>query len=639
MSFLYWVRTHHCTGAFKRLLLSFSFTACFFITYPAAAQVCIFPQTYEACSGADCITDFESTSDSGAGANSSVNLDERRALAQAGGGAAERAATAFVGVRIEPERTTDVEISTLGTYSGVIQGGLAPTSFGRVLVWTGLWNLTTDDIEVQLEVLQEQEDDNNITVLPVFPLDALTANFEATLVEGNEYAVFFRVETTARGLTSNSDFRTGGRGVFFDRMTIQPTSEFADADGDALFDFWEEDGVIDCNDNLILDLPGLGATPDHKDIFIEYDWLPGWDPVESSITAVKDAFEVAPIDAGGVANPDGEEGIRLWIDTGNPATGDDLGGGGEIDPMDTPNGLNVSKFAGDADGNNVIDYYDVKRQYFDENRRFAFHYLINGGTGTQEQGAGAGSCSDGIDNDGDGLVDSDDIINCFRNSQAELGGNDIYMSVRGSGILMHELGHNLGLSHGGDEGLNCKPNYVSVMNYNMQNGIPQDSIAGQDIDADGIPDNRIVDYSPARFPGGRGAAPLQDLDETDLDENVILDPTDSENMTVFIDSMGVAQTTALDSTLDWAGDGNPPFSMSVSANINSGPASGCSGNPAGEDPYSGHDDWSNIEMNFRLDSDFRDAPNNPTEEPEPSQEELDDLLEAIYTTDLRIEKT
>ena len=33
---------------------------------------------------------------------------------------------------------------------------------------------------------------------------------------------------------------------------------------------------------------------------------------------------------------------------------------------------------------------------------------------------------------------------------------------------MHELGHNLGLRHGGSEFANCKPNYLSVMNYSRQ---------------------------------------------------------------------------------------------------------------------------------------------------------------------------
>jgi uncharacterized repeat protein (TIGR01451 family) len=418
-----------------------------------------------------------------------------------------------------------------------------------------------------------------------------------------------------------------------------PTSEFPDADGDSLFDDWEDNGIFDCDGNLVLDLPALGVTSDHKDIFIEYDWTPGNAPVASSIAAVKDAFSQAPVHAGGVENPDGQDGIRLWIDTGDPLTGDDFGGGQEIDLDDVPNGSSVPKFSGDFDGNGVSDFYDVKRMYFDENRRFAFHYLINSGSGTTEQGAGPGSCSDGVDNDGDGLVDSADIANCHRNSQAERPGNDIFLSVKGAGILMHEFGHNLNLQHGGAVGTNCKPNYVSVMNYNMQNGIPQDTIVGQDTNADGVPDNRIVDYSPPRFPGGRGAAPLDEVDEQMLDEGVILDPGDPENQTVFIDGAAATQTVGVDQPLDWAGDGSPPDANGIQVNVNSGPASGCSSSPADDDPFTGHDDWSNIQMNFRLAGDFDDGAKNPTEEPEPTQEDLDALLEAIYTTDLRVTKT
>ena len=33
---------------------------------------------------------------------------------------------------------------------------------------------------------------------------------------------------------------------------------------------------------------------------------------------------------------------------------------------------------------------------------------------------------------------------------------------------MHELGHNLGLEHGGRDPVNCKPNYLSIMSYTLQ---------------------------------------------------------------------------------------------------------------------------------------------------------------------------
>jgi hypothetical protein len=37
-----------------------------------------------------------------------------------------------------------------------------------------------------------------------------------------------------------------------------------------------------------------------------------------------------------------------------------------------------------------------------------------------------------------------------------------------SGTFLHELGHNLGLLHGGADNTNWKPNYLSTMNYLFQ---------------------------------------------------------------------------------------------------------------------------------------------------------------------------
>src|SRR4029079_18359093 len=57
----------------------------------------------------------------------------------------------------------------------------------------------------------------------------------------------------------------------------------------------------------------------------------------------------------------------------------------------------------------------------------------------------------------------------------ELGGNDLLVTlgafdnlpVERSAAFMHELGHTLGLNHGGGDSANFKPNYHSVMNYLM----------------------------------------------------------------------------------------------------------------------------------------------------------------------------
>jgi hypothetical protein len=62
--------------------------------------------------------------------------------------------------------------------------------------------------------------------------------------------------------------------------------------------------------------------------------------------------------------------------------------------------------------------------------------------------------------------------------------------------IVHELGHNLFLRHGGDEDTNYMPNYNSVMNYLFQFG---------GVDTDCIPwGNGVADYST----GGR--APLDE---------------------------------------------------------------------------------------------------------------------------------
>ena len=50
---------------------------------------------------------------------------------------------------------------------------------------------------------------------------------------------------------------------------------------------------------------------------------------------------------------------------------------------------------------------------------------------------------------------------------------------------MHELGHTLGLRHGGGQNRNRKPNYISLMNYRY-------SFTLQESGGDGY-----LDYSPA----------------------------------------------------------------------------------------------------------------------------------------------
>src|SRR5262249_24801348 len=87
-------------------------------------------------------------------------------------------------------------------------------------------------------------------------------------------------------------------------------------------------------------------------------------------------------------------------------------------------------------------------------------------------------------------VFGDFIQGARLSGQGELGGNDILFGFNHPDLIatiartniaakqyhahftMHELGHTLGLAHGGDECRNFKPQYHSIMNYNRLPGWP-----------------------------------------------------------------------------------------------------------------------------------------------------------------------
>jgi hypothetical protein len=103
-----------------------------------------------------------------------------------------------------------------------------------------------------------------------------------------------------------------------------------------------------------------------------------------------------------------------------------------------------------------------------------------------------------------GLWGADDPVGCIADPSLALTGNQVYCNNQvgtlqvQTGTLMHELGHSLSLTHGGTYyhdpvnlslptyELNCKPNFVSVMNYLFQ--------------VRGFVDNGGFDYSGQTMP-------------------------------------------------------------------------------------------------------------------------------------------
>ncbi|ADB30273.1 conserved hypothetical protein [Kribbella flavida DSM 17836] len=217
-----------------------------------------------------------------------------------------------------------------------------------------------------------------------------------------------------------------------------------DTDGDALPDLWETNGYdADGNGTIDVDLPALGATPTKKDLFVEMDYMAGRLASTTALDRIVEVFATAP-----VSNPDGSTGIRLHLDAGAArGTAYDLGGGNEV-PYDS----NLQPAVQQTDA--------IKAVHFAPARQAVFHYMLW----------------------------ADDYDNTCSSGNAFAIPNDTFIVTMGPkckwtvtenmavGTFIHELGHNLGLTHGGTDHANYKPNYLSVMNYFFQfDGVPRTS--------------------------------------------------------------------------------------------------------------------------------------------------------------------
>jgi hypothetical protein len=192
-----------------------------------------------------------------------------------------------------------------------------------------------------------------------------------------------------------------------------------DTDGDRLNDYAESFGF-----GGGLDLTALGANARRKDIFIEADYYPGLQPTQAMLNRVINAFANAP-----VTNPDGSTGITLHM---------------VVDQQ-------IAAADADSDLNPIWTDFDViKAKYFAAARAPYFHYMLFANRY-------AGGSSSGISR---GIPAHDFVV-----TLGFIGGGT---ELQQAGTLMHEMGHNIGLRHGGNDDSNYKPNYLSIMNYEYQ---------------------------------------------------------------------------------------------------------------------------------------------------------------------------
>ncbi len=237
------------------------------------------------------------------------------------------------------------------------------------------------------------------------------------------------------------------------------TSEFSqclclmDSDADGIMDCWEtENWGIDINSDGVrdLDLYARGARSNHKDVFVEIDAMNGHVPPVFSIQMVIDAFARAPQDE--VQNPDGLDGINLHA---------------LLDETDIPqqplantfvdlDQLKLTTFGTQAEKNNLNSPSILAA------KRLVYRYCMFARTFTSSTGD---TTSLGIA-EYDFFSATDDFV-VGLGSTGPCGNSELIGDIQvNAGTFMHELGHTLGLDHGGAlEADNFKPNYYSIMNY------------------------------------------------------------------------------------------------------------------------------------------------------------------------------
>lgn len=166
--------------------------------------------------------------------------------------------------------------------------------------------------------------------------------------------------------------------------------------------------------------------------------------------------------------------------------------------------------------------------------------------------------------------DEPDLLTC--------GYNEMHAST-----FMHELGHSLGLLHGGGQYTNCKPNYPSIMSYSLQ----------------------LTSLNPKR-PRSFSSIALGPLDKNALDEAVGIPnfpisgpprrPQDGHGMIVFGSTSGAYNTSSNAVPVDWDGDGNPTTGTFPEDITHLAPICPPNQLPAN---LEGYNDWANLKLDFR----------------------------------------
>ncbi|MCU0505847.1 MAG: DUF11 domain-containing protein, partial [Chloroflexi bacterium] len=350
---------------------------------------------------------------------------------------------------------------------------------GTVPVWVGVYDedggLRFDDDHADVSPVQGGDDKDLHLDVQVAPVCAATGD------------VTVPPEACGRTQTTDGDADEERARLFWTVEVIEP-----DTDGDWLPDSWEIGGLDADGDGVVeVDLPVMGADPLRKDLFLEIDCLVAAGshshcPIEDAVRTVVQALADAP-----VADPDGSFGIQLHVDIGD-LYGHTLGLDTKVARAEGGAVGSYGNWGGGADripeaGNEIVDWdgmegdpatsvYDLKALFFAPDRAYAFRYALSAhqvnARHPVDDCTGGWAEGGGVDAHGDPVAANDFIVSLGGLNDAgdpcwgtDAGGSSVGTWDQQAGVILHELGHTLGLGHGGGDAVNRKPNYLSVMNY------------------------------------------------------------------------------------------------------------------------------------------------------------------------------
>jgi len=337
----------------------------------------------------------------------------------------------------------------------------------------------------------------------VLPQCKIGINETATIVSipeflsGTEFSVVYELDnhSTARFTYENPLFGEGKHAEYLPpgyALHTHFTPGEADVfDGtftkgcecDGIPDEWKEKGVtIDPKTNKpvpsgtpggeFIDLPHMGVSLDRPTVLVQMDWMENEQHNQklrqAAIDKVIEAFNNDPVTYPGLigsGNGATRPGITLIVDNGPNST--ITPGGAKWGSLSKASAVPWEEFfltGTRKAGYNPANFTKLVDSNFTPTGRVPmFHYAVAAAAIANDK-----SCTSGLAPEGSGGF----IVSLGgpRKAGEPCWENEVGSQNEQTGTFMHELGHALGLYHGGEDGnaIALKPNYPSVMDYLYQ---------------------------------------------------------------------------------------------------------------------------------------------------------------------------